>query len=250
MPINPEEAINLNINKKIVFKDENPEEIIGFSMVITNDHKVIYRAQRFSFGNVINNNQQSIEAVKGVIQNLQKLNTPRYKSNNFMQPDGSTELLSFEDFEEIEGVLDGFKTYQKNNSPKSRKIYWIDKSGTHNKGTIKPLLEINKPTLLVFTTNLPATFTPRHFQDCYIKPQDGFELDPECSKLRLWYGGRVLGLYSKFRSPSEDQKIVEYWYNLAVGFDYLNEDKTKLKRKSLNYYFDPGNGNGGGDRFP
>lgn len=130
--------------------------------------------------------------------------------------------------------------------------------------TTPPLLGVVRPTLFIFTTDsaclefVDNCIEPRKSENT-ITPYTSHRLDPYCDNIRLWFDRSVMGWYSSF-DTDEHRDGGEFWYNLKVGKKPINCTNDKLnkiskvvsKLLSVNSItlVDPGNGNGGGDRFP
>ena len=127
-----------------------------------------------------------------------------------------------------------------------------------------PLLGVVRPTLFIFTTDsaclefVDNSIEPRKSENT-ITPYTSNRLDPYCDNIRLWFERSVMGWYSSF-DTDEHRDGGEFWYNLKVGKKPINCTNVELykisevvsKLLSVNgiTLVDPGNGNGGGDRFP
>jgi len=110
-----------------------------------------------------------------------------------------------------------------------------------------PLLDIVRPTLFVFT--MDSNFV-RFVDECIIPKEPSKRLDPYSRNLRSWFGRRVLGWYSHFDADVHNDGG-EFWYDLKVEPNIPSSLKmlASLNGSTFNLV-DPGNGMGGGERFP
>jgi len=112
-----------------------------------------------------------------------------------------------------------------------------------------PLLDLVRPTLLVFT--MDASFL-KFVDDCVIPRHPSNRLNPYNRNLRLWFNRRVLGWYSHFDADTHKDGG-EFWYDLVVQIappkGFKNTPLLKLKGQNT-FLADPGDGMGGGERFP
>ena len=110
-----------------------------------------------------------------------------------------------------------------------------------------PLIDIVRPTLLIYT--MDASFS-QFAGDCVEPKSPSKRLNPYNRNMRLWFDRTVLGWYSKF-DADKHVNGGEFWYNLIFevtnNHPYFNFLKTI---GSTTYAGDPGDGMGGGERFP
>ncbi len=265
MTLNPEKVTRLDIdNDKIKFDGENPEEIIGLSQAFIKQGKdkprILYIAQRKTIGSNIRSD------LKDVIKNLKhpELLLNKLASQKKIYVDGFSVLnVTFEDKVLSHESFYALKNALKNNygeknslfppthSQRPKEFIWVDKNESVNYGFKRPFLHIKRPTLLVFTTSVPAAWTQRIMKRQFISPKDGYTLDPTCSDLRLWMDDQVLGLYSNGQYGNlSAENVTEYWYDLVYGFEHKNKRGIVNTFMSPNNTFDPGNGTGVGEPFP
>ena len=112
-----------------------------------------------------------------------------------------------------------------------------------------PLLDIVRPTLLIYT--MDASFL-KFTDNCVIPKKPSNRLSPYNRNLRLWFNRRVLGWYSHFDADIHKDGG-EYWYDLVVQITPPNSI-ANMALRSLGgediFLADPGDGMGGGERFP
>ena len=134
---------------------------------------------------------------------------------------------------------------QKKNTqqPTSPPIY-VNGLETHK----APLLDIVRPTLFIYT--MDSNFV-RFVDECVIPKAPSNRLNPYNRNLRLWFDRRVLGWYSKFNTEIHADGG-EFWYDLKVEPTNIPPAAThfKMLMGSTFSLADPGEGMGGGERFP
>jgi len=143
---------------------------------------------------------------------------------------------------------------------KKIKIKDLPKSKIHVDGETvdeMPLLDIVRPTLLIYTMDGSLA----HFSGDCVKPKlPSRRLNPYNQNLRLWLGKTVLGWYSKF-DIDKHHDGGEFWYNLIFkrntsfnNFDSFNRissfTESAFDDGEDEFFGDPGDGMGGGERFP
>lgn len=110
-----------------------------------------------------------------------------------------------------------------------------------------PLLDIVRPTLLVFTMD---TNFVRFVDECIIPKKPSNRLDPYNRNIRLWFKGRAMGWYSHFDTENHKDGG-EFWYDLKVQPEIPSQFKQFAKLNNSTFTLaDPGDGMGGGERFP
>jgi len=136
------------------------------------------------------------------------------------------------------------KALKKTASKKSSPAIYVNGEKTHD----APLLDIVRPTLFIYT--MDSNFV-RFVDECVIPKAPSNRLDPYNRSLRLWFDGRVLGWYSKFDTEIHANGG-EFWYDLKVqpaGIPPQFKSFNALSGSSFTLA-DPGDGMGGGERFP
>lgn len=128
----------------------------------------------------------------------------------------------------------------------------ISKQGLYVNGVFThefPLLDIVRPTLLIYT--MDASFL-KFTDDCVRPKNPSNRLSPYNRNLRLWFNRRVLGWYSEFDADTHKDGG-EYWYDLVTRLAPPNSFNNMALRSFGGddiYLADPGDGMGGGERFP
>ncbi len=129
--------------------------------------------------------------------------------------------------------------------PMSKTKIYVNGQPTHE----FPLLDIVRPTLLVYT--MDASFL-KFTDDCVIPKNPSNRLSPYNRNLRLWFNRRVLGWYSEFDADVHKDGG-EYWYDLVTQLapprNFSNMALRTFGGDDI-YLAAPGDGMGGGERFP
>ena len=226
----------------LLFRGEEPEDIIGFSMIIRGSFDKVHKAKRVDFKN-------SKKCIRDEVKSLVNYLRDDPDKGDFIDP----KILSYDQFSQLNEYLEKSSLRSdKTDKADLPAIYWVDNRQLKLEKR-KPLLEINKPTLLVFTTNTEAIKVSYDFVGKVVVPKNppSTELDPNCANLRFWEEGAIMAMYSDYKHSRRTSKS-EYWYNLTVDVKHFDKSGKKVMVTTFSNvpFFDPGNGNGGGDRFP
>lgn len=232
--------------KIIIDTEEKPLHIVGFSMIFSKTpYEIYYKAERLK---PKGNPEDLRDQLKKLVERLQEP-----VLNKFGTPPSNQ--LSAEDYKYLSlfnsNVTDKKYLVESEINPRLPYIYSKGLDGIEKGKNRKPLLKINQPTLFVFTTNLGSSGT---FTNAPIRSQDRnpANLDPNLMNMRQWNNGTVLGVYSDFSHAENRGTRGDFWYHLYLNITLFKGTDNKDVKDSftLNRFFDPGNGNGGGEEFP
>ncbi|MEP3889158.1 MAG: hypothetical protein ABJN69_01755 [Hellea sp.] len=216
----------------VLYENERPNHIIGFSVVFLSDKKIAYQARRMCLtaGDVV---KSKVMEMIGWLQDngTADFNPPR-------------DVLTSEQFKLLAETSSSL-----NDSPTGQPFRWMNCKGEVKEEPHIALLEINKPTLLVFTSNTKA-IKYADFKSDYITPRRdrSSKLDPHCYDVRSWCQDTVLAFYSDFDPTREEPS--EFWYNLVIRATYENPKGKVVQEIIETNNYDPGNGSGSGAGFP
>lgn len=199
-------------------KNEKPEHIIGFCRVSIG-HSTDLKAHR-----------EEVKTGESIASQVNKMILRLNKNIDNRSCDGH--FLSAEEK----------KLFEKRHQ--DRMVDEVKLDTTAFKKKYGPLIEIDRPTLLVFVIWHHCNV---RFAENYIVPRyPSTDLDPNCSGVRLWKNGCAMGWYSKYRDGEQGSVEGEFWYDLVVEDTVsTNGEPTPLRGQ-----FDPGNGNNGSINWP
>ena len=126
----------------------------------------------------------------------------------------------------------------------SKPVFIVNGVKTHN----APLLDIVRPTLLVYT--MDASFL-QFTKNCIQPKAPSIRLNPYNRNMRLWLNKTVLSWYADF-DADKDKNGGEFWYDLVVQLNggFTNNPFLRTLDGDNTFFGDPGDGMGGGERFP
>lgn len=237
----PETAQELELGEgEVLFKDEAPQEVVGFIQYVDQHGQIAYLTTRHSCGPEENLSNQ----IKEVIGDLKKHAGNDSKSdfgdeafeimlNEAMSRTGlSSEDLDL-DAQHITKKSLSWLSQSDSISVRSQEYRKYKVNGQWQLGPA--MFKLSVPTLFVFTTQYDFV----NFTGDYIIPRDPSKfLFPWCQGVRLWESSKVLGWYSGYEA-GKDLRVDKLLEPQLFWFDLVIQGKNKFLTSLMDPILDP-----------